>query len=36
MTKKFYKMTLPERYEHLLQNTNLVRMTSKLGCPAPG
>ena len=36
MTKKFYKMTLPERYEHLLQNTNLSEDDLKAWLPGSG
>jgi len=36
MTKKFYKMTLPERHEHLLQNTNLSEDDLKAWLPGSG
>ena len=36
MTKKFYKMTLPERHEHLLQNSNLNEDDLKAWLPGSG
>lgn len=36
MTKKFYKMTLPERHAHLLQNSNLVEDDLKAWMPGLG
>jgi hypothetical protein len=36
MSKKFYKMTLPERYAFLLQNSSLDEDDLKPGCQARG